>query len=210
MSYSKFTLTKLEEELHIITARATLFGKGSIQPIAPSEMLLGLLADAQDAPLATEIAIVAGIIYPIFNELRHRNKNRLTLFSGYSLNVDASKKLTGACDFLFTMLPDLIEVRAPIFCLVEAKNGIIENGLGQCGAEMYAAQLFNARMGYELPAVFGCVNNGSDWVFMRLEGMRLVVDKNIYRLSDVAMILGVLQYIIDFYEPYRIAKLKEA
>ena len=205
MSYSKFSLNQLASEFGIEQQRASLFTAASIKSITPSPTLLELITDAQGAPLGTEIAISMGIIYPIFNEIRRKNNTRMTLFSGYTLKVDTAKKLTGACDFLLSLLPDLFELRAPIFCLVEAKKGVIESGLGQCGAEMYAAQLYNTRDGFELPTVFGCVTNGSDWVFLRLDGKRLLIDKIPYQLSDLPTILGVLQHIIDFYEPYRTA-----
>jgi hypothetical protein len=36
-------------------------------------------------------------------------------------------------------------IEAPVITIVEAKNDNIQSGLGQCMAEMIAAQLFNER-----------------------------------------------------------------
>ncbi len=38
-----------------------------------------------------------------------------------------------------------IDIKAPVFCVVEAKNRTVEEGLAQAGASMLAAALFNER-----------------------------------------------------------------
>jgi hypothetical protein len=61
------------------------------------------------------------------------------VFSGFELVVDKAQGLTDFCDFILSQNAQRMEITAPIFCLVEAKKAEIENGLAQCGAEMYAS-----------------------------------------------------------------------
>ena len=49
-------------------------------------------------------------------------------------------------------------MKAPVVTLVEAKNENINNGLVQCVAEMYAAQLFNQREQNSIIAIYGAVS----------------------------------------------------
>jgi hypothetical protein len=65
------------------------------------------------------------------------------LFSGKEFNVAPERGLNGFCDFLISLSPEQLLIKAPVIALVEAKNDNIQLGLGQCIAEMVAAQLFN-------------------------------------------------------------------
>jgi hypothetical protein len=40
-------------------------------------------------------------------------------------------------------LSERLTIKAPVIALVEAKNDNLQSGLGQCMAEMIAAQIFN-------------------------------------------------------------------
>ncbi len=66
-------------------------------------------------------------------------------------NVDSEKGLTGFCDFIISSSSERLFVSAPVMMLVEAKKEDIISGLGQCVAEMVAAQIFNEREGNEIP-----------------------------------------------------------
>ena len=94
--------------------------------------------------------------------------------------------------------PNTPIIKFPIFCLVEAKNGEIENGIGQCGAEMYAAQLFNDRHQHPQTIVYGCVTNAFTWRFLKLEQKMLSVDTQHIPLSlaKPETVLAVLQWIL--------------
>jgi hypothetical protein len=57
----------------------------------------------------------------VLTELRKHNKDSISLFSGYTFDVDKSQKLTGRCDFMIAKQPYLEEIEAPIFCMIEIK-----------------------------------------------------------------------------------------
>ena len=90
-------------------------------------------------------------------------------FSGIEFNVDAEVGLTGVCDFLISKSPDQLSLQAPVIILVEAKKEDLTAGLGQCIAEMLAAQRFNAEKGNDIPRVYGTTTSGTDWRFLKLD-----------------------------------------
>jgi hypothetical protein len=44
---------------------------------------------------------------------------------------------------LISRSSERLTIKAPVIALVEAKNDNLQSGLGQCMAEMIAAQIFN-------------------------------------------------------------------
>jgi len=108
------------------------------------------------------------------------------------LNVDAAAGLNGTCDFLLCRSDNLYFVTAPVLAAVEAKRDSIPAGLGQCAAEMVAAQRFNQQSGTPIEPVYGCVTTGANWRFLRLSGSRLDIDVDEYLISQPDRILGVL------------------
>ena len=100
---------------------------------------------------------------------------------------------------MLTRKPDAIEINDPVFCLVEAKNRTIEEGFGQCAAEMYTAFLFNKEFGVESPIVYGCVTNAFECVFLKLENETIIIDNYCYSINDLSELLGALQKIFDVY-----------
>ncbi|MEM9214270.1 MAG: hypothetical protein AAGD25_07970 [Cyanobacteria bacterium P01_F01_bin.150] len=54
------------------------------------------------------------------------------------------------------------------------KNENIILGLGQCIAEMYAAQLFNQQENHHLPYIYGDVTTGDNWKFLMLQNTALL------------------------------------
>lgn len=81
--------------------------------------------------------------------------------------------------------------------MVEAKNDNIQFGLGQCIAEMVAAQLFNQQKENEIKTVYGSVTTGTNWKFMRLSGQIIEIDLNEYFINDVRKILGILRSFVE-------------
>lgn len=51
--------------------------------------------------------------------------------------------------------------------------------------------------------MYGCVTNGYDWSFLRLQNQMLQLDTERFFLNEVKEILGVFQIIIDSYENER-------
>jgi hypothetical protein len=195
MAYSDFTLRKLKEKLGIDQKKTSLFGS-EITLVNPSDRLKADIEEGLNLPLSTEKAKSEAIIYPILKELKRLHPQRFTFFSGYTFDVDKEKELTGVCDFILTKKADIVEVVAPIFCMVEAKNGVIEEAYGQCGAEMVAAKMVNERDNEAGTTVYGAVTNAFEWVFLKLEGKTLLIDSTRYLLNDTAKLLGVFQKII--------------
>lgn len=199
MSYSKFTkLEHLREKLGI-----TDFSVQWVSPVAPfhaiSASLLEDLEEASNEVLTTEKAKSEYIIVPILKELKRKNPNSFSTFSGFEFNVDKNLKLTGYCDFMLSSEIKRAEISAPIFCLIEAKDGEIDKGYAQCGAEMYAAQLYNERKGKPKKQIFGCVSNAFSWCFLKLENKNLYIDPNYVPLTFAKPneVLAVLQWILD-------------
>lgn len=199
MSYNKFKkIAQLRDNFGLVDQLITWLPT-TVSHKEPSIFLMQSLADAEGEALATEKAKSELIVSPVLRELRRNNLNRFSYFSGYQFDVDAQKKLTGFCDFIFSSLPNRVDIDAPIFCLVEAKKGEIEGGFGQCGAEMYAAQLFNQQKGVPQKVIYGCVTNAFSWAFLKLEGKNLSIDPNYVPLTftEPQRVLAVLQWILD-------------
>jgi hypothetical protein len=108
-------------------------------------------------------------------EVRKILERRISLFSGEEFNVDESVGVNGTCDFLLSRSAELIDIEAPVFILVEAKKGDLKSGLGQCAAEMVAAQRFNQQKGTMIPSIYGCVSNGTQWRFIKIRRKTLTL-----------------------------------
>ncbi len=197
MAYSDFTFPKLRKEYGIEQEDAILFE--SIVTVAPTSRLQQDIEDAKLLPLYSEKAKSEAIIFPILRELRIKNPF-ITIFSGYALNIEKHKELSGTPDFLISAKARTIVPQSPIFCLFESKNKDPEEGFAQCAAEMYAARLFNQENDEPFETIYGVVTNAYDWVFLKLEGNTIFIDKERYFLNELPKLLGILQYIIDQYK----------
>ena len=83
---------------------------------------------------------------------------------------------------------------------MESKNKTPDEGYAQCAAEMYAARIFNQQMGEAHENIYGVVTNAFEWVFMKLEGNRILIDQERYFINEIPRLLGVLQIIVDKYK----------
>ncbi|MBD2311123.1 hypothetical protein H6G20_05420 [Desertifilum sp. FACHB-1129] len=137
------------------------------------------------------------IITPILVELKRQFKSQISLFSGKDFNVDLARGLSGRCDFLISRSPEQLFIKAPVVSVVEAKNDNIQSGLGQCMAEMIAAQLFNQEKGNAIATVYGVVTTGSIWKFLQLADQTLQIDLTEYFLNNVGKIMGILRKFIE-------------
>lgn len=197
MAYNKFKkLSQLAADFGISYENAAF-----LPPLAPVEAGPRLLEDLREASLValtTEKAKSGHVVVPVLKELLRRHINQISYFSGFDFNVDSQKKLTGYCDFILSLQPHRLEIVSPVFCLVEAKNAEIDKGLAQCGAEMYAAQIFNERAGTPKKQIFGCVTNAFSWCFLRLEGQNLRIDPNYVPLTfaDPHRLIAALEWML--------------
>lgn len=195
MNFSEFTtLTKATQQLGLIQQKKQLFLH--LAPITPSERLVAELSDGEKIGLFTEKAKSEFIIAPILLEVWRNASEKISIFSGVPLVVE-SVSLNGFCDFILSNNPQSFELATPIFCLVEAKNRSLEEGLGQCAAEMFASQILNEQNSTPTPCVYGCVSNGYEWLFLQLQNTILSVDTQRFYLNNVPQLLAAFQRMID-------------
>ena len=198
MPYSSFTLSKVSRAFHLETVRRQGIFAG-IEPVEPSAHLTATLERNLPFALAmgTEKAKSELIVAHILIELCLHFADRVSLFSGIDFNVDATNGLTGVCDFLVSLSPQAFELEAPAIILVEAKRDSLTDGLGQCVAEMVAAQRFNADAGNDIRCVYGATTSGMDWLFLKLEGQTLSIDLTVYPIAQCDKILGILASMVS-------------
>lgn len=193
MAYSNFTLKTVRTQFALEEIdTAGLFS--DVEPMDPSELLTSMLA--RNVPLATAIGTEKAkselIVANVLVELREQLDRRISLFSGIDFNVDDENGLTGVCDFLVSLSPVQFGLEAPVIVLVEAKNDNLETGLGQCVAEMVAAQHFNAEEGNDIQCIYGATTSGTEWRFLKLKGKKLYIDMLPYQIERCDKILGIL------------------
>ena len=194
MAYSDFTtLTKVREAFGLtIEESIDLFT--DIPEALPSSYLQTTLNENVFLATAinTEKARSELIIAPVLLEVRRILNFQIGFFSGSEFNVDLQAGLSGYCDYILTASKESYEIRTPVVTLAEAKNESIKSGLGQCIAEMVAAQLFNQRNGEAIECIYGAVTTGTDWKFLKLIDKIIWIDKRDYFINEVSWILGIL------------------
>lgn len=197
MPYSQFkTLTAVQETFQLTLKEGFRF-LPNLDPIPASDTLLNYLNYSLPVAIATgsEKARSEFIIGPVLLEVRQILKQQVNVFSGEDFNVDETLGLNGVCDFLLSRSSRLVEIDAPVFILVEAKKADLKSGLGQCAAEMVAAQRFNQSKAKDIYRIYGCVSNGTQWRFLQLENQVLTVDIHDYPLPPVEQILAFLAWM---------------
>ncbi|HEY9634390.1 MAG TPA: hypothetical protein V6D14_13330 [Coleofasciculaceae cyanobacterium] len=193
MSYSQFDINAIRENFGIaIAEQVGTFAE--VPEVSYSDFLAETLRFNTPIALAinSEKSRSEMIIAPILLELKRQFPQRVSIFSGKDFTVDFEKGPSGFCDFLISRSPEQLAIQSPVITIVEANNENIEGGLGQCMAEMIAAQIFNLRKGNNISQILGVVTTGSSWKFMRLEGRTIEVDLNEYFLNQVGKLLGIL------------------
>jgi hypothetical protein len=198
MPYSQFTtITKAKDTFGLKTVEGVRFFP-NIDAITPSEILLNYLEESLPiAASGSEKMRSEGIIYPVLLEVRRILNKKVNLFSGEEFTVDESVGLNGVCDFLISSSPEMLEIEAPVVVIVEAKKADLRTGIGQCVAEMVAAQRFNELRGNLKNTIYGSVTNGILWRFLKLEGSVVTLDLTDYSLPPVDKILGFLVWMIE-------------
>ncbi len=197
MAYSDFkTVGSVKSAFGLTTIEDVQFLPDAI-PVEPSEILAAILKE--NLPLATasgsEKARSELIISPVLVEVRRQLDRKIGLFSGEDFTVDVEAKLSGRCDFFISRSSEQLEIEAPVIVLIEAKQADLKLGLGQCIAEMVAAQRFNQLKEKPLVTVYGCVSSGILWRFLKLEGTVVTIDLTDYAITPVNRILGYLVWM---------------
>ncbi len=197
MAYSNFTLDTVVTTFQLeIVESAVLFAE--TETVVPSNYLTEVLTKKVQLATAigTEKAKSELIVADILFELREQFDQRISLFSGIEFSVDEESGLTGVCDFLVSLSPVQHVLQAPVIVLVEAKKDDLKIGMGQCVAEMLAAQRFNAERGNDIPCVYGVSTTGTDWLFLKLDGKCLHIDLVTYQIAQCDKILGILSSMV--------------
>ena len=199
MAYNKFKMEDLQNKLHL-SIRREFWLATELPPFPADPLLEALLTQTSKMYLGSEKARSEFLIAPTLQAFQRQNADRLSVFSGYELNVDKSLSLNGFCDFILSTNPDSFLLDTPIFCVVEAKKMEPDvNDLAQCGAEMFAAQRFHEQQGKPQNAVYGCATSGYSWMFMELRGSILSIDPRPAPLSfqNPYPPLATLQWVLE-------------
>ena len=195
MAYNEFTLESAEAELGIRAEPGELFP--GLKPLPVPAWLQELLVRGMHLALISEKARSEFIVAPILLAVRDLSDSRVSILSGQRLDVDPVRRLQGECEFILALSEPVPMLRSPILMLVEAKKNDIEAAIGQCMAEMVAAQVYNVRAGNTMPAVCGCVTTGETWQFLRLIGTAVTIDQGRFYIDNVGGILAALRACIQ-------------
>lgn len=203
MPYSNFSLQAAVDQFNLdYLEEAPVFTEALPELSVDAEKAIAFLTQQleRDMSLArrtpTEKAKSEFVIAPVLATLRQIQK--VGVHSGVSFDVSAEDNLRGACDFLVT-LSDAIEIiRAPVLVVVEAKRSVMSEGLGQCVAEMVAAQIFNRKANLPPAPIFGCITNGFYWRFLQLSEQTVLADSATeYPLMPIAELIRRLIYTVS-------------
>ena len=195
MSYSDFNLKKVKSQFNLnIVEHEDLFS--TVEDVEISDFLSTILK--QNIPIAlaigTEKASSELIIINILLEIK--KQLNISFFSGIDFTVDKEKGLNGFCDFIVSKSPEQLFLDSPVVTVVEAKNEKIVSGLGQCIAEMIAAQTYNEQEKNAISCTYGAVTTGHAWKFLKLEKSTVYVDIEDYYIKYPRKILGIFHYMI--------------
>lgn len=197
MAYANFTKDELTKKFGVKIKESFLFQDKNIQPIQPSAWLEETIMRAQRLGYNTEKERSERLVSPILAELHQINKWSFKIYSGQIMNADEMLGLNGECDFLLAYGDVSAILESPIFTITEAKKNDTDIGTIQCSAQLIGAKIFNEKVGYDSPLLFGCSTTGSDWRFIKYENNTILWDQVIYSLRNLSELLGILQYIID-------------
>jgi hypothetical protein len=197
MGYSDYTFEKIRSKFGIENKKADL--PFVIVQQEPSEILKDHFEYIKSLNLRSEKARSEAIVFPLLLDVRKRNNDFFTIYSGDNLNIN--KDLRGECDFILAKDVNSYDIDYPIIQIVEAKKHDIEDlGVPQCAAQLIGAKYFNEKRGVSLDKIYGCATTGVLWQFLCLENNTIYVDRKQYATSNLPELLGVFQFIIDYYK----------
>lgn len=196
MPYSKFKLSKTVEIFQLSIVEGARF-LPEVPPVEPSALLRETLKETLPWAIAVSSgkARSEGIINPVLLEVKRQLEGRISVFSGEEFNVEPEADLVGYVDFLISRSPEQLFIKAPAVILVEAKKEDLKPALGQCLAEMVAAQRFNQQQQQPIKVIYGTVTSGTAWRFLKLEENCVSIDLTDYPLPPVEQILGFLMWM---------------
>jgi hypothetical protein len=197
MPYSQFTISKAKKDFQLTIVEGTRFFP-DVENIAPSARLTSELEDLPwTIAVGSEKARSEAIVYPVLQEVRRLMNRQISLFSGRPFNVDPTCDLTGCVDFLISKSPEQLTVEASAIVVVEVKKADLNEGIGQCLAEMVAAERFNEAAQNPISTIYGCISSDTQWRFLKLSGTTATIDLTDYPLLPVETILGFLVWMVQ-------------
>ncbi|BAY46732.1 hypothetical protein SAMD00079811_43450 [Scytonema sp. HK-05] len=198
MVYSDFTLRKVKQTFGITTVEGERF-LPEIKPIAASTTLTNFLEESLPLAIATgsQKARSELIISPVLLEVRKILQRKISLYSGADFTVDPALGLSGVYGFLLSRSAEQLEIEAPAVVIIEAKKADLNPGIGQCIAEMIAAQKFNEMNNQPISTIYGSVGNGTAWRFLQLIEQTVTIELTDYPLTPVDLILGILVWMVS-------------
>lgn len=198
MAYNDFkTINQVKTNFDLSINQVDLFPQ--IELVEPSEYLkitlkrnLKVAFDNDTKKARSEL-----IIAPLLIEVREIFDGKISLFLGREFNVNASQGLNGLCDYILTASEFSLEIEAPVIRIVAAKNESSNFGLGQCIAEMVAAQRFNLTRDRIIESIYGAVTTGRIWRFVKLSERTVLIDNQELVIKDaddvnISKILAIL------------------
>jgi len=198
MAYSDFTLDRIVSDFGIdVIESRDYFADRPV--VTPPDCLAQFLQINTPIAVAinTEKARSEMIIAPILLALKHWFNDQISLFSGNEFNVDSELGLTGRVDFLISQSSEQLWIKAPVLTIVEAKNENLNAGLGQCIAELIAADRFNRQRGNERSPLYGLVTTGSLWKFLEFRGDQVMIDLREYAIEPLDRLFGILVSCVE-------------
>jgi hypothetical protein len=132
MAYPDFTIDRLSTEFGVDFQGSYLFP--AVAPVAPSAWLTETLTLGNELGFGNEKSRSERLISPILAELARRNAHEFTIVSGGFLDVDPARGLNGECNFVLSYIRLHNFIKAPVFCIAEAKKQDMDQGTVQCAA----------------------------------------------------------------------------
>lgn len=141
----------------------------------------------------SEAAVCEFLIAPVLKKIWMSYSNMLLIWSHVPLGV--KEPLVGIPDYYFSRRSPLGLVRdQPYVIVIEAKKDDFDAGWGQCLAAMLAAQHMNKQPSQ---TIYGCVSNGTFWMFGKLDGQTLTQEIRRYTITDLPALFAALNYLFD-------------
>ncbi|MBC8111060.1 MAG: hypothetical protein H7Y04_08385 [Verrucomicrobia bacterium] len=203
MAYSKFTLQDVQQRFGLQLESVEEIVTNPVSHPASDFLKAAMKKNVPIAiKIATEKARSEFIIAPIMLELKEIKNDTISFFSGIEFRVDVGKGLTGRCDFIISKDKEQNFLKAPVMTIIEAKRGDLSDthAMGQCVAEMVAAQLFNKKSERNIPVIYGAITSGNLWKFLSLKE-EIVSIENKERAFDlnenIDELLGILLTMIE-------------
>lgn len=198
MAYESFKIEQLQE-LFDVTMVQTDDDYGHIAPIAPTDLLIGVLERGRPLVVGqtSEKARSEFLVAQVLLEMRAVATNKVVIFSGIKFDVDKAAGLFGYCDFLVSRDAIVDAIQAPVLFVTEAKKEDLSAGVPQCIAEMIAAERFNERRKKPIETIYGAVTDGTRWRFLSLSGKTVKIDGREYTITELPHILGILVFMVS-------------